>query len=279
MELIDFHTHIFPDRIASATVAALAKAGSVSPEGGTGTLDDLTATAERAGVTLAVNLPIATRPEQAPSINRFAKAINERGGRVISFGAIHPDAEEPERELEALAKEGFKGIKLHPDYQGHYADDPAVIRVVRAAKRLGLHTVFHGGVDVAFPDDVKATPARLARLLSSLGEGDGRVIVAHIGGYRLWDEVERDLVGSEALFDLSYGIDRLPREQLTRIVKRHGADKILFGSDYPWRDPADVDRVLATLPLSEEEFGLIRSGNARRLLALADAAPTATATE
>ena len=97
------------------------------------------------------------------------------------------------------------------------------------------------------------------------------MIVAHIGGYRLWDEVERDLVGSEALFDLSYGIDHLPAEQLTRIVRRHGADKILFGSDYPWRDPADVDRVLATLPLPEEEFGLIRSGNARRLLGLAPA--------
>ena len=271
MELIDFHAHIFPDRIASAAVAALAKAGGVSPEGGAGTLDDLTAVAARAGVTLAVNLPVATRPEQAESINRFAKAINERGGRVISFGAIHPDAENPEDELEKLAADGFKGIKLHPDYQGHYADDPAVIRVVRAAKRLGLHTVFHGGVDIAFPDDVKATPARLRRLLSSLGEGEGRVIVAHIGGYLLWDEVERELVGSDALFDLSYGIDRLPAEQLTRIVRRHGADKILFGSDYPWRDPADIDRVLATLPLSEEEFALIRSGNARRLLGLAPA--------
>ncbi|MBP5428060.1 MAG: amidohydrolase family protein [Clostridia bacterium] len=271
METIDFHTHVYPDRIAEATVRHLAAAGGVSPEGGTGTVDDLEKVAERAGVSLAVNLPVATRPEQAASINRFARELNRRGGRVMSFGAIHPATEEPERELEELAEAGFKGIKLHPDYQGVYVDDPRVIRVVREAKRLGLHVVFHGGVDIAFPDDVHATPTRVARLLSSLGEGAGRVIVAHIGGYRLWDEVEAELVGSEALFDLSYGIAEVPTEQLTRIIRRHGADKILFGSDYPWRDPADVDRVLFRLPLSEEEFSLIRSGNARRLLGLPEA--------
>ncbi|MBP5610992.1 MAG: amidohydrolase family protein [Clostridia bacterium] len=268
MELIDLHTHVYPDKIADATVRYLAAAGGTSPEGGTGTLDDLEKVAERAGVTVAVNLPVATRPEQAASINRFAKEINRRGGRVMSFGAIHPRTAEPERELEELARDGFKGIKLHPDYQGCYADDPGVIRVVREAKRLGLHTVFHGGVDIAFPNDVHATPRRLARLLSSLGEGDGRVIVAHIGGYRLWDEVEEMLVGGDACFDLSYGIRDLPKEQLYRIISRHGAEKIVFGSDYPWRDPADVDRALSELPLTEEQFALIRSGNARRLLGL-----------
>ena len=253
--MIDFHTHVYPDRIAEATVRFLAASGGISPEGGTGTADDLETVARRAGVSLAVNLPVATRPEQAASINRFARELNLRGGRVMSFGAIHPAAEEPERELEELAKAGFKGIKLHPDYQGVYVDDPRVI----------------GGVDIACPDDVHATPHRVARLLSSLGEGAGRVIVAHIGGYRLWDEAEAELVGSEALFDLSYGIAEVPTEQLTRIIRRHGADKILFGSDYPWRDPADVDRVLSRLPLSEEEFSLIRSGNARRLLGLPEA--------
>ncbi|MBR6053143.1 MAG: amidohydrolase family protein [Clostridia bacterium] len=268
MSLIDFHTHIFPDKIAPAAVASLAQAGGTRPEGGTGTLDDLEGVALREGISLCVNLPVATRPDQAASINRFAREVNRREGRVISFGAIHPDAAEPERELAELAEAGFRGIKLHPDYQGHYADDPAVIRVVKEAKRLGLHTVFHGGVDIAFPNDVHAAPERISRLLSALGEGVGKVIVAHIGGYRLWDDVERVLVGQDVLFDLSYGIDHLPPEQLLRIVTRHGADRILFGSDYPWRDPADIDRVLSKLPLSDGQFSLIRSGNAERLLGL-----------
>ena len=268
MSLIDFHTHIFPDKIAPAAVASLAEAGGTRPEGGTGTLDDLEGVALREGISLCVNLPVATRPDQSASINRFAREVNRREGRVISFGAIHPDAAEPERELAELAEAGFRGIKLHPDYQGHYADDPAVIRVVKEAKRLGLHTVFHGGVDIAFPNDVHAAPERISRLLSALGEGEGKVIVAHIGGYSLWDDVERVLVGRDVFFDLSYGIDHLPPEQLLRIVTRHGADKILFGSDYPWRDPADIDRVLSKLPLSDEQFSLIRSGNAERLLGL-----------
>jgi len=271
MERIDFHTHVFPDKIAPATVAALAAEGGVSPDGGTGTVDDLTAVAERAGVSLAVNLPIATRPGQAASINRFARELNLQGGRVMSFGAIHPDTAEPERELADLLAAGFKGIKLHPDYQGHYADDREVIRVAREAKRLGLHVVFHGGVDVAFPSDVHATPERLSRLLSSLGEGTGRVIVAHVGGYRLWDEVERRLVGKDVFFDLSFCAGELPPGQLLRIITQHGADRILFGSDYPWRDPAGIDRVLSELPLSEKQLSLIRSGNARRLLGLPDA--------
>ena len=52
METVDFHTHVFPDKIAPATVAALAKAGGIAPEGGTGTLDDLERVAKRAGVGL-----------------------------------------------------------------------------------------------------------------------------------------------------------------------------------------------------------------------------------
>ena len=268
MNLIDFHTHIYPDRIAEKTVSFLAAAGGTSPEGGTGTYENLTRVAERAGVDLAINLPVATRPEQAASINRFAREINERGGRVISFGAIHPDAERPEEELEQLKKDGFRGIKIHPDYQGHYIDDPGTVRVIRAAKRLGLHTVIHGGVDIAFPNDVKAPPKRVANLLDALGEGDGQLIVAHIGGYRLFDEVEEYLVGREAYFDLSYGIRDLPGEQLLRIIRRHGAERILFGSDYPWRDPADVDRYLFSLGLSDGELALIRSRNACRLLGI-----------
>ena len=270
MNLIDFHTHIYPDRIAEKTVSFLAAAGGTSPEGGTGTYENLTEVAERAGVDLAINLPVATKPEQAASINRFAREINAAGGRVVSFGAIHPDTPDPERELEELKTDGFRGIKIHPDYQGHYIDDSETVRVIRAAKRLGLHTVIHGGVDIAFPNDVKAPPRRVSNLLDQLGEGDGQLIVAHIGGYRLFDEVEEYLVGREVFFDLSYGIRDLPKEQLLRIIERHGAERILFGSDYPWRDPADVDRYLSSLPLSPRELALIRVENATRLLGITE---------
>ena len=94
------------------------------------------------------------------------------------------------------------------------------------------------------------------------------LIAAHLGGWDMWDDVERYLVGTPILFDTAFIWKFISPAQCKRIIRTHGAEKILFGSDYPWRDPADIDRVLSKLPLSDEQFSLIRSGNAERLLGL-----------
>ena len=83
--IIDFHTHIFPDAIASATVQKL---GGISHTRAftDGTAQNLLESMSRAGVDLSILLPVATRPGQCTSINRFAARINEQHDHLLSLG-------------------------------------------------------------------------------------------------------------------------------------------------------------------------------------------------
>jgi len=96
--------------------------------------------------------------------------------------------------------------------------------------------------------------------------GGGVFIAAHLGGHDQWDDVEEYLVGTGIYLDTSMGFEYYPTEQFLRIVKNHGADKILFATDSPWSNAGAEIESLKALPLSDTEKALILGGNARRLL-------------
>lgn len=52
------------------------------------------------------------------------------------------------------------------------------------------------------------------------------------------------------------------------MVRNHGADRILFGTDAPWQTPARVLDAFLRLPFSEAERRPILWDNAARLLGL-----------
>ena len=88
--IIDFHTHIFPDKIAGRTLDYLSDIFGASPFAD-GTHTGLCDSMKKAGVDVSVSLPAVTKVSQVESINRFASAFTE--GAVISFGGIHPECE------------------------------------------------------------------------------------------------------------------------------------------------------------------------------------------
>lgn len=265
--IIDFHTHVFPPQIAAKTLEVL-KAhvydvrGITEPSYTEGTVDSLKQSMYENGIDISVVMPIATKPTQTPTINAYAKEITE--GNIISFGSVHPAQGDWESVLEDLAKKGFKGIKIHPQYQDVYVDSPEVLRVVKKAEELGLYTMLHAGVDIGMPNSELCTPKRLSRLLD---EVSGKfLIAAHLGSFEMWDDVERYLVGSEMYFDISYACSHIEKDQFLRIVRNHGADKILYGSDSPWKSQSSPLEELKKLDLTQEEMDLITHKNAIRIL-------------
>jgi predicted TIM-barrel fold metal-dependent hydrolase len=64
------------------------------------------------------------------------------------------------------------------------------------------------------------------------------------------------------------GFDYYPTEQFLRIVKNHGVEKILFGSDSPWSSAGSEFKHLSKMPLSDEEKVKIAGGNAKNLLCI-----------
>lgn len=175
--IIDFHTHMFPDKIAKGTLDFLEGICKVTPYTN-GTYEGLKASGERAGVDISVALPAVTKVSQIPSINRFASGYLE--GPVISFGGIHPKSENYKQELQEIKSLGMKGIKLHPDYQEMYFNDIRYKRLVSYASELGLITVVHAGRDPKCPEDVHCTPKMALELIREVEPEN--MVLAHLGG-------------------------------------------------------------------------------------------------
>ena len=262
--LIDFHTHAFPEKIASRAVDALSHgSGGMVPQTD-GTLSRLKAEMDNAGVDISVVLSIATNPRQQANVNNFAMEIN-RDPRIVAFGSVHPDAPDALEELERIADAGLKGVKFHPEYQNFYADDPRMKPIYRKISELGLITTFHAGHDIGFAPPYHCMPEHLLGALKWL---DTPVVAAHWGGYGAGLEVLDQLCGNNLYFDISMGYGCIPRPIAQAILDKHSPDKLLFGSDMPWHRPEWELRLINSLDISPADKEKILWKNAAKLLKL-----------
>ena len=268
--IIDFHTHIFPERIAEKTISLLSEKGGIPPFSD-GTADGLLKKMAESGVDVCVTLPVMTSPSQFDSINRFALEINERFAhskqRLISFAGIHPACEDIEQKMEFIKQNGFIGIKLHPDYQGTFIDDDAYVRIVREAARLDLVVVTHSGVDGAYRDmPVRCTPKRALELIKKAPHS--KLVLAHCGANMMFDDVLEMLCGSDVYFDTAYVLRFIGKDTFLKMLQKHGADRILFASDSPWSDMCgDVD-IINSFGLDKITKKKIFCENAQALLGI-----------
>lgn len=268
--IIDFHTHIFPVKIANKTIEALAKKADIPPYSD-GTAKGLLDKMNEADVDISVTLPVMTSPTQFDSINRFAAEINKefegKQRRLISFAGIHPLCEDLEAKMEWIASCGFLGVKIHPDYQGTYIDDDGYIRILRAAKALDLTVVTHSGIDVGFRNEgARCSPERVKKVIEKIGHS--KFVLAHYGASELFDEVYNTLAGLDVYFDTAYILRYIDRETFVRILEKHGEDKILFASDSPWSSIENDVNIIKSFDLGKNTEEKIFSLNAKKLLGI-----------
>lgn len=262
--LIDFHTHAFPDALARKAIPKLAGIGGIRSFGD-GTVSDLIAHMDEWGVDRSVLLNIATNPHQQPKVNDFAIACNSHPG-LYALGSLNPESDCIAAEARRLADAGIKGIKLHPDYMGFTVDDPSFDPIYEAAVDNGLFVAVHSGWDFISPELIHCTPERIVKVLDR--HPDLRLIAAHMGANRLWEDVERLLVGRKNLWlDTSlasaFGLDPALAK---RILENHDPKQLLFGSDFPWFTPDDTYKYIESLGLSDSLKRGIYYENALSLL-------------
>jgi predicted TIM-barrel fold metal-dependent hydrolase len=260
LPIIDMHTHVYPDRLAATAVDAVCRACGIAPCFD-GTADGLSSLMRRAGVARSVIQPVASKASQVRSINDWLATLAD--DRIIPFGAMHPDLPDPEAEMERLVALGLPGFKLHPEYQGFCPDEERLDPLFAAAARHGLIACFHAGEDIGLPD-VHSTPGAFARLLSR--HPDLTVVLAHMGGWRQWDDVLRHLAGREVYLDTSFTLPYLGEARFAELVTAHGAHRVLFGSDAPWGDLVRDVALLKAMPFSPHDLEAILWRNAARLL-------------
>lgn len=259
--IIDFHVHVFPDEVAERAIGALLSAYQVNAITD-GTLSGLLGHMAKSGVSYSVIQPVATKPSQVRSINDWAASHTDP--RVVSFGGIHPDYNYVTGEINRLLSLGFAGIKIQGNWQGVYVDDPKMYPIYEAAQGRLIIT-FHSGNELAPFEEMKATPQRIAKVHEDFP--NLTIIAAHMGGYQMWDDVEEHLLGKKVYFDTSACFPKdLPDERFISLIRRHGADRILFATDSPFGDAlADIPRLLS-LGLTDSELEMIFWANGKRLL-------------
>lgn len=263
---IDFHVHAFADVIAERAIGSLEKTSEGIVPCTRGTVAETEQRLTEWGVDKGVILPIATKPSQQTIINNWASKVQASSEKFYCFGSVHPEAPDVIDEIERIKFLGLKGVKLHPDYQNFLIDEERLFPIYKKCADEGLPVIFHAGFDPLSPDLIHAVPK--ASLAAHRAVPEMTMILAHFGGMNLFNEVEEYLVGEDIYLDLAITAGKLPDAQAERIIKNHGADRILLASDCPWdKTPNEIDMV-NRLNLSEEEKEWIFHLNAEKLLGI-----------
>ena len=258
--IIDFHTHIFPDKIAPKAIPQLAERAGVDPRTD-GTAEGLLHSMAENGIDVSVILPVVTDPHQFDSIFRFALEVNEKYSgsgehRLISLAGIHPDCPDIPLKMRSIARAGFKGVKLHPHYHRVAFDDIRSLRLIEAASEEGLFVLTHAGYDPISPEHDYCTPDMILHVLKETVPY--RLILAHMGSNCNYQESLERLCGLNVYMDTGYCLTDIPESLFVRMVHKHGADRILFATDCPWGDQGGfAGRLQSMTGLSLEEKELI----------------------
>jgi predicted TIM-barrel fold metal-dependent hydrolase len=263
--IIDFHTHAFPDALASrAMKTLLAEAPGVRAYLD-GTVADLLRSMDKTGIEKGVVCCIATKPEQFEPILRWCAAI--RSERLIPFPSVHPADPASIDGIRRIRAEGFHGIKLHPFYQDFFADEDRMFPFYEETVRQNLLLVMHTGYDIAFPRIRRADPQKVLGIVETFP--DLKLVTTHLGAWQQWDEVRRHLVGRRIYMEMSFALEELGPTQARELILGHPDGYMLFGTDSPWTDQAGTLTLLENLRLPEKKLKQILSENALGLLGFA----------
>lgn len=283
--VVDIHTHIFPRHIAEKTIEKLGRAAHIRPHTD-GTLYGLLVSMRHHKITYSVTLPAVTNPNSVEHLNDtvIKKLLPLQSQGILPFGGMHPDFPHVRRELLRLKNAGIKGIKLHPAYQRADLDDPRNLRILYEASDLGLVVLTHAGVDISVNGYDYASVEQILHVIKEVQPS--KLVLAHMGGWGNWAQVESDLAGAPVWLDTAFTYGRLdtypgmepsPHENtvltpadFTRLARKHGTDKILFGTDSPWQDQGEYVSRLQAMALTGRELDAILWKNAARLLELSD---------
>ena len=282
--VIDFHSHNFPASLAARAIEVMCgklaamneqMGGNFRPVGD-GTVATQLRDMDRSGVDMCVNCPVCTRPDNFDAI--LARAIAVRNGaegeeaarRIFQLGSIHPEDPLFAERVQALKAAGIPGIKLHPNYQGISLGDPKLVPFFTALRDAGLFVISHCGFDAGYIDapDV-AGPKQIATLLERVP--GLKFVAGHLGG-----ECGNPAHATDALLQFeNCGIDtavmvyREDKPEAQRVVREWPADRMVFGTDYFWRDEAKIKAWVESFRPDPAEREKIFHVNAERLLGIA----------
>ena len=243
MRVIAMQTPIFPDKVArKATVATAEYFNLPEPPNHYGTVDELAATLNGAGITYAMVFSAATTEHQVEHINRYILQETEQHSQFIPCGTLHAGYEGYKAELRWMREHGLYGVKIHPEFQHFALDDPRLFPMYEEMERSDMFLIAHMGdprVNVSGPAHMVPVAETFPKL---------RCIAAHLGNWGDWDiEKIRPMAKLPNIYtDISSSFNYTSdHESLYRILGEYDPAHVFFGSDYPiWCPKKELRRAM-----------------------------------
>lgn len=245
--VVDSHCHIFSDQIVRNTAQRSRMIGELklgvigsevrlSPE-------SLDISAQQNGVDICVILPTAPPHRVMEENDRFME-LASTSGRLRTLATLHPLMSGLSNEVRRMFDAGIPGFKFSSFSQRF---DPLSIEVFEMLDEIEKLGVKNSIVPVAIFDtfcmadiyydthsEHVMRPQKMAILVARYPGIN--FVAAHMGGLLAsYDEIRRELTPSPNLYlDTSNAAHTLRSDQFIDLLKTHGSDRILFGTDWPW---------------------------------------------
>ncbi|MBQ4617570.1 MAG: amidohydrolase [Clostridia bacterium] len=262
MKVIDFHTHVYPDAIAVKAAESIRVFYELEDHATMdGTVDTLLRKGRQLGVDKHVILPVAMKPDRTRNINDFILDTLQDHEEFIGFGTLHAAMDNIAAEVEYIMHKGLRGIKMHPDFQLFNIDDERLFPAYDLLQGK-LPVMFHMGD----PRYDYSHPARLKHLMELFPRL--QVIAAHFGGYRLHKEAADLLKDKDCFFDVSSSLMFMQPGEAEHYIDFYGAERFVYGSDYPLWDPVTEMERFLQLKLSDDTREQIFYKTAQTLLGI-----------
>ena len=181
--------------------------------------------------------------------------------------------------MRGIRQAGLKGVKIHPDYQETYFDDIRYMNILDAASEQGLFVLTHAGMDEVYPEEVHCDVERILKVIETVKSEN--LILAHMGGWQMWEDVKKYVCGAPVYFDTAFSLtgtvsventgvygSMLDDSRFVELVRKHGVDHVLFGSDTPWSSQQENVEWVLGCSLTEQEKEKILGENAAGMLGI-----------
>lgn len=166
--------------------------------------------------------------------NWLASQVKQSNGLFLAFADIQNNGayilDVAPNHLEIAIKDNdLSGLKIHPNNLNIPFDDLRMVPVLRKAAELKIPVMVHSNPTmVGFHDD--CAPDRINKMIQIFP--DVTFIASHLGGMK-W----QDALSALTYVDISYILPKLyeiyGRDMTERILKSFGADRLIFGTDFP----------------------------------------------
>jgi len=279
----DSHTHLFSPAVITSVFKreGLADALSLNIQKAVGRTDKAALKRElrSAGVQGCLLLPTASVNAVRRTNDLFLETVRGEDA-LFTAGTLHPSYPDLDNEIDRLSLNNVRALKFSSFSQGMdlKAEETFLLFDKIRSHNLSGKPKFFVILDTFYQADRYfgsterhlTTPERLGYLVKSFPEID--FVAAHMGGLAApFPEIEKHLQPQDNLYlDTSNAAHVLSANEFLRLLKHHGPERIIFGTDWPWfghkEEIALIRQLLTEAGFSAGAQALVFAGNIYRLL-------------